>query len=49
MESLLAAEMPFIPLFHGANAVLVHPAVQGWRDNGLGFIDWRVLSLAAPK
>jgi oligopeptide transport system substrate-binding protein len=49
MEKLLAVEMPFIPLFHSTNAVLVHPTVQGWRDNGLGYIDWRELWLAAPK
>ena len=49
METLLASEMPFIPLFHGANAVLVHPSVQGWRDNGMSYIDWRELWLAAPK
>ncbi len=49
MEKLLATEMPFIPLFHGDNAMLVHPSVQGWRDNGLGYIDWRELWLAAPK
>lgn len=49
METLLAAGMPFIPLFHAAKTALVHPSVQGWRDNGLGNIDWRTLSLSAPE
>ncbi|MSU50456.1 MAG: peptide ABC transporter substrate-binding protein [Opitutus sp.] len=49
METLLAAEMPFVPLFHPQKTALVHPSVQGWRDNGLANIDWRELWLAAPK
>jgi oligopeptide transport system substrate-binding protein len=47
IEALLAAEVPYLPLLHPSLAQLVHPAVRGWRDNPLAFIDWRALSLQA--
>ncbi len=48
METLVARDVPFTPLFHGSVALLVHPSVRGWRDNGFGTIDWREIWLAAP-
>jgi oligopeptide transport system substrate-binding protein len=47
IEALLAEEVPYLPLYHPFKAQLVHPAVRSWRDNPLGFVDWRTLSLQA--
>ncbi len=46
MERLLAAEVPLAPLYYLNQPYLVRSQVRGWRDNGLGQIDWRELSLA---
>ena len=48
METLVARDAPFTPLFHGSVALLVHPSVHGWRDNGFGSVDWREIWLAVP-
>ncbi|MEO7598595.1 MAG: peptide ABC transporter substrate-binding protein [Opitutus sp.] len=48
MESLMAQEVPYAPLFYPNQGYLVHPTVRGWRTNGLRAIDWRELWLEAP-
>lgn len=45
MDRLLQAEVPYAPLFYVNQCFLVSPQVRGWRDNALGQIDWRELSL----
>ncbi len=47
-EQLIAAEVPYAPVYHTNKAQLVHASVHGWRDNALGAIDWRELWLEAP-
>jgi oligopeptide transport system substrate-binding protein len=46
MEHILNVEVPFAPLFFIDQPTLVSAQVKGWRDNALGIIDWRELSLA---
>jgi len=45
-EQLIADEAPYAPVFFTTRAHLVHPTVQGWRDNPMQKIDWTALSLA---
>lgn len=49
METILAEEAPYLPLFHVNRVHLVHPSVQGWRDNSFAQVDWRELWLEASK
>jgi ABC-type oligopeptide transport system substrate-binding subunit len=45
MEGILAAEGPCIPTYFNNNCRLVSPRVKGWKDNNVGQIDWRELSM----
>lgn len=45
MEGILAAQAPFAPLYYVNQCFAVRAEVRGWRDNPLGQIDWRDLSL----
>jgi oligopeptide transport system substrate-binding protein len=45
MEAINARESVFAPVYFTNQGLLVHPSVHGWRDNGLGIIDWRELYL----
>lgn len=47
-ERLIGEEVPYAPVWYTNRARLVHPMVQGWRNNALQFIDWTALSLQAP-
>jgi oligopeptide transport system substrate-binding protein len=49
MEQLVNAEAPYAPIYFSNQCQIVHPSVRGWRDNPLGIIDWRELSLEAAK
>ena len=49
MEGLLYAEAPYVPLYFVNQCFAVSPMVRGWRDNPLGQIDWRELSLEPEK
>jgi oligopeptide transport system substrate-binding protein len=48
-EEILGQEVPYAPIYHSVRAHLVHPSVQGWRDNLLQRIDWTAVSLPAGK
>lgn len=45
LENLLAAEIPYLPLFHADRVHLLHPSVKGWRGNRFAIVDWRELWL----
>jgi oligopeptide transport system substrate-binding protein len=45
MESILAADAPFVPLYFYNHSRLVSPRVRGWKDNNVDQIDWRELSM----
>jgi len=46
METILRKDAPLIPLYFNNKSYLVSPRVRGWRDNNVGVIDWREVSLA---
>ncbi len=48
MDAVLLEELPMIPLFHQSLNYLVHPSVQGWQDNVLGWHLLAHVSLQAP-
>jgi len=48
-ERLIAEEVPYAPVFFAIRTQLVHPSVRGWRNNAVQQIDWRELSVEAPK
>ena len=48
MDAVLLDELPLIPLFHLSQNYLVHPTVQGWKDNVLGWHQLRHVVLQAP-
>lgn len=45
MEGINAREVYYAPIYYSNRGILVCPSVKGWRDNRLGIIDWRELSL----
>ena len=45
MEGILREEAPLLPLYYYNRTRLVSPRVHGWRDNNIGVIDWRNLSV----
>jgi oligopeptide transport system substrate-binding protein len=49
METILAEEAPYVPLFHVNRVHLVHPTVRGWRENRFAQVDWREIWLEEPK
>ena len=49
MEEIIREEAPISPLYFSNEAYLVSPEVKGWKDNPLGQIDWRALSLVPVR
>lgn len=49
METILAEEVPYVPLYHLDRVHLVHSSVQGWRGNRFAQVDWREVWLEEPK
>lgn len=49
METLIAREVPYAPLYFSNQGYLLSPSVHGWRSNPLRIINWRDLWLEAPK
>ena len=47
-ESLLLAEAPIAPIFHGTRVFLKHPAVQNWEPTLLGLHRYQFIELAPP-
>lgn len=47
-ETLMLADHPIVPLFHGVSRNLVHTYVQGWEDNLRDVHRSRFLSVARP-
>ena len=45
MEAVNAREVYYAPIYFPNRGMLVGPSVKGWRDNSLGIIDWREISL----
>jgi oligopeptide transport system substrate-binding protein len=44
-EAVNAREVYFAPVYFTNRGRLIVPSVRGWRDNGIGYIDWREISL----
>jgi oligopeptide transport system substrate-binding protein len=44
-EALLLAAAPIAPVYHGTQAFLIHPALQGWHESLLGFNRYHALQL----
>ena len=47
-ESLLLAEAPIAPIFHGTRVFLKHPAVQNWEPTLLGLHRYQFIELVPP-
>lgn len=48
-EARLLTEAPATPIFFGANAYLIHPAVRGWEPALLGFHQYKKVFLKLPE
>lgn len=47
-EALLLADAPIAPIYHGTQAYLIRPEVQGWPPALLGFHRYQFVRLTAP-
>ena len=49
VEARLLSEAPIAPVFFGAHAYLIHPAVRGWEPALLGFHQYKKVFLKKPE
>ncbi len=48
MDAVLIEQLPIIPLFYRNQNYLVHPSVQGWKENMLDWHPFQTISLGPP-